>query len=488
MIKFTINNLYTKIEYATYETIELIKERCTYVHNHFYRVKAKEEDVALGRAKKKGDWITVMKPKRYTYYDERNYIFPTGVLYSVLNYLDNYSIIYTFEDRREKPKRVFEKTNTGYELYKHQIPPFKKALKYQRGILNLDTNAGKTIIAMELINELGCQTLYIVPNKTLLYQAYNDFVKSFGKDLVGIIGDGKLQINPIVVATLASLWSKKQIQDIKILLNNIGLLICDETHHIRFSNKSWKQKPWNTYYLMAMRTPNAFYRFGMSATIGKPGTLERGLLECATGRVLNKIQQTELIKQGISAKPYIRMVEYNVLESFSDWREAYEHLIFTNKEYNTMLLETIRFFQKKKKAVAVIIHRTQTHMKLLQEMIPDATFLFGGTSGKKRTEAFRNFVGGKVLIGTIFGEGCNIPQIDVFIIGSGQSSFKLIKQKVGRALRTREDKDSVIIIDFMVSGDKYLHRHSLNRKKYYDSEEGFDFRIVKKNEIFEEFT
>jgi superfamily II DNA or RNA helicase len=78
----------------------------------------------------------------------------------------------------------------------------------------------------------------------------------------------------------------------------------------------------------------------------------------------------------------------------------------------------------------------------------------------------------------------DIPEVDCLILaGGGQSTVKTI-QRVGRALRTRSDKQTVIIYDFLdgrcpgpkrqrglqLTYDDYLAHHSKQRVKDYEGE------------------
>ena len=85
----------------------------------------------------------------------------------------------------------------------------------------------------------------------------------------------------------------------------------------------------------------------------------------------------------------------------------------------------------------------------------------------------------KILISTVVNEGVNIPSMDVIIMAGGGKSNKLTVQRVGRALRKAEGKETAKIIDFYDNDNGILLRHSKARLKTYRKEEEFQIEPLK---------
>jgi len=106
--------------------------------------------------------------------------------------------------------------------------------------------------------------------------------------------------------------------------------------------------------------------------------------------------------------------------------------------------------------------------------------LEGSNSSKKRGETIEDLKSGNLhtLIATsLADEGLDIPNLDVLILaGSGKSKTKAL-QRIGRVIRPYEGKKQAVVIDFM-DQSKYCKKHSLLRKKIYNSEEAFNFKII----------
>jgi superfamily II DNA or RNA helicase len=72
-----------------------------------------------------------------------------------------------------------------------------------------------------------------------------------------------------------------------------------------------------------------------------------------------------------------------------------------------------------------------------------------------------------VLTSTLLSEGSDIPTLGAIIIASGGKSQAAQLQKVGRALRTTDDKKTAIIVD-IVDNVKWLRDHSQGRIMLYE--------------------
>ena len=486
-MKFLINNLYTEVV-ASNVPQELI-EICIFSRVHFYKRRVNQSDIAKGKATRSQRFITERKIINYNYFDYKNNTIPTGILYKVFNYLDNNNICFDYEDRRVHPPRdkQFSEINTGIVLRKeYQEEAFRIMRNAERGIINHACNSGKTYLAIEICNQFGLQTLYIVPNKTLLVQTYNLFKEYLG-NFVGIIGAGRFEPSLFNIATIQTLWTRFNMPEIREILFKVYILIIDEVHHLSFKSKNQLKKgamPFNTYYQIAMATPNAYYRFGLTATPGEKDSLERGLLESVTSRVLHVTTQSQLILWGYSCKPTVKMIKHTINNKYQDWQTAYKEEIYDNYEFNKKVADIAENYVKQKKSVLIIITRVKTQLALLQELLPNAIIAYGKT--KNREKIFKEFESktNVILISTLVSEGINLPAVDILILASGNKSKKLVTQRLGRAVRQRTGKNNVIIIDFMFEGEKYTHQHSLNRLKYFKEEELFDVEIVENKNFF----
>ena len=93
---------------------------------------------------------------------------------------------------------------SGLDIRPYQLEAKEKALEAHRGILQVATGGGKTVIAAVIIAELSTNTLFMVHTKDLLYQAKKSFEDILGIH-VGQIGDGIVDIQQVTIATTQSM-------------------------------------------------------------------------------------------------------------------------------------------------------------------------------------------------------------------------------------------------------------------------------------------
>jgi superfamily II DNA or RNA helicase len=95
----------------------------------------------------------------------------------------------------------------------------------RRGVVVLPTGSGKTHVAMAAIARAGLSTLCLVPTRVLLDQ-WQSALAARSTGVVGRLGDGAQQIEPVTVATFAGAYHHMQ-----RLGNRFEVLVVDEVHH-----------------------------------------------------------------------------------------------------------------------------------------------------------------------------------------------------------------------------------------------------------------
>jgi len=122
----------------------------------------------------------------------------------------------------------------------------------RRGVVVLPTGAGKTVLALKAIEELGEATLVVVPTLVLVDQWREGLEEAFGVD-VGVLGGGRRDVRPITVSTYDSASIRAP-----SIGNRFRLLVLDEVHHL----------PAPSYRRIGFMY-TAPYRLGLTATLSK---------------------------------------------------------------------------------------------------------------------------------------------------------------------------------------------------------------------------
>ena len=445
------------------------------------------------------DWVAFRETGRHTMrtkykqnkinlFDPVKRRFPTGRLGYILQWCKENGVAYRCIDTRVKPKKQFEckyvghpcDDSEGFAPRPYQAEAPAKVKDVGRGVLWHATASGKTVTGARTIQVLGVNTLYMVPSQDLLHQTAEDLAEVLQGVTIGKCGDGEWNPQQVTVATTATLWSRYEKQECKDLLDSTQLLIGDEAHHIQSSStrdKNGNIKQVNSWYIIAINC-EAYYRVGMTGTPGKDIEQKRSLLECAFGRVIDRVSSRMLIDLGVIADVDINMHKIKHSVTQSDYPTARKLGIIMNPEFNAYIVDIAIQELKAGKNVLLLTGSKQHQGPALVRAFKDrgfhdVPFVSSGTLGKARRKAREDFKAGKLkcLIGTVYKEGINFPLCDCGILCDGGKDEKKTIQFLGRILRKGKDAKTSTLHDFFHEDAKYLKKHSNNRLKTYMEEE-----------------
>jgi len=402
--------------------------------------------------------------------------FATGLLPRVVEFLEKKTKNITIEDNRFiKPLKLANTTKV--KLRDYQLEAIQAALKntwkglwWPRGIFQIPPAGGKTEIATAMIEMMpNIPTLFLVHTKDLLHQTAKRFEK-YGLTATKI-GDGHWEPSNLTVATVQSLLSKttEKNPDRIDFLKNIEQVFQDESHHWA----STVQKG-NTFIRLSNMLPNAYMRWGLTATPFMKDKYSNLLLEGATGYVLFTKKSTELIKEGYLTPPNIKMITTpKNLDIPDDWPDCYTMGIVYNKDRNRRIAEEAC---KATTPVLILVQQIRhgnNIIKFLEEKNVEYLMLTGEDDSATRKKGFEDFRSGKcpILIATtLCDEGIDLPELKTLILGGGGKSRIKGIQRLGRGLRIAEGKEVVHVIDFYDYITNKLRLHSHMRKDIYESE------------------
>ena len=404
--------------------------------------------------------------------------FATGLLPKVVEFLEKKTKNITIEDNRFiKPLKLAKTTKV--KLRDYQLEAIQAALKntwkglwFPRGVLQISTGGGKTETAIAMVEMMpNVPTLFLVHRKDLLHQTAKRF-EEYGIK-VSIIGDGKWETSNITIATIQSLLSKKTEKDPSRLdfLKEIEQVFFDECHHIAATVQKG-----NTFVHLSNLLPNAYMRWGLTATPFMKDEYSNLLLEGASGSVLYTKSSTELIKEGYLTPPKIKMITTaKDMDIPNDWPDCYTMGIVYNKDRNLRIVEEAC---NAKAPVLILVQQVRHGKNLLnifKEKNVKVTMLSGEDDSSVRITGMDMMKKGEldILISTtIFDEGIDIPSIQTLILaGAGKSLIKGI-QRLGRGLRKAEGKVELSVIDFYDYITNKLRLHSHMRMSLYE-DQGF---------------
>jgi superfamily II DNA or RNA helicase len=433
---------------------------------------------------KKGEW----DGQRHLMKRGPSTLFPSGLLERIREILDGMKSEYRCEEKRPKPRRTLSFDLAGPEPRDYQKQAIAAACKASRGILQMATGSGKTLVAAHIIATLRCKTFFFVHTRDLLRQACDVFESVLGCE-VGRVGDGCADFGPVTVAMvqtcarafgitvkdegdadesgdLGKPVSSSKYRTIVKEASSARLAIFDECHHL----------PADTFYKLCMELSSAYFRFGLSATPYRADQLDL-LLEAALGRKIYVINSSALIDKGYLVPPTIRFIGLPPIRGNTGnmtYQEIYSRAIVENETRNRIICQEAAQYGSEQLTVLVLVQQIR-HGEMLASQLPGATLLTGSVSSSIRQDVLdqlRRREINIVIATTLADEGLDIPTLDVLILAGGGKSETRALQRVGRSLRQSGEKTKAIVVDFAHS-DRYLLEHSSRRLKIYQTEPRF---------------
>lgn len=368
---------------------------------------------------------------------------------------DQFNITNITDNRKETGKKIsIPWVNKPHDLRDYQEEAVSLMMSSHRGLINLATGLGKTLLATHFIQRYKKRALIVCPSESVAKQFYSLFEKCFGKNKVGFYGGGKKKINDITVGIAASIT--KNIAEFQKA--EIGVIILDETHHT----------PATTFFDISQGLSSVGKIFGLTATDYRSDGKDI-MITAGCGPVLIKRDIKWGIANGWLAEPYFIVKQVATLgKDFKDDKlKSYkEHVLNNTVMLSQIENDALKMIQAGK-SVLILVDEVE-HGRMLSSSlnIPFATGL-----DSKSQEYVDQLNNGTVLglVGTDgkIGEGSDTQNVDVLILANFVASKGPVIQAVGRGLRKQGTKTRCIILDYIPLGSTMLSRHGFNRVEYY---------------------
>ena len=426
--------------------------------------------------------------------------FPIGLLAEFVKITDSlgYDVSFDFpkkgfgENISEETLQTFFEIvfppETGIFPRDYQQESVLRAIRHGRGILNLATSSGKSLIIYSLLRYLvakGKQCLVIVPNVSLVEQLYSDFQNDYGwkgaKDNICLNYSGKtLDINKkILLTTWQSVYKNSP-----EFFERYDALIVDEAHSMQ--GKSISE--------IGKKCVNASYRFGFSGSL-PDNEADLHTVLGYLGPIIHKIMSHELIEKGVISNIKIKNLILKYPEHMRHARSTYQKEVddINSYENRTKALDYIISNTSPEENILILVTKIE-HLKATREYIQKnfkqrkVYEIYGKTDADVRENVRKRIEheSGVILVATYgtFSTGSNVKKLHHVVLFSSYKSQIKILQSIGRGLRKHESKEYVTIydvVDQLIYSDgkkkyknwTYLHWEQ-NRLKYYD-EQQFDF-------------
>ncbi|WP_200530776.1 DEAD/DEAH box helicase family protein [Halorubrum sp. LN27] len=391
-------------------------------------------------------------------------------------------------DRAAEAVGLADGLATDYDLREYQ----REALDAwrdagDRGVLELPTGAGKTVIAIRAMVELGVPTLVVVPTVDLLDQWQRELEAEFDVP-IGRFGGGEQRREAITVSTYDSAYLKAE--DVG---DAFEFVVFDEVHHLGGEG-----------YRDVARLLAAPARLGLTATFERPDGAHETVAELIGDRVYS-LDADDLA--GDHLAPYdIRRIEVELtpdererydekqgtfveyvrdagitFTSGSDYRElvkrsgndpaAREALLAKQDAREIMMnarrkidrLESILDRHRDDRVIVFTAHTDLVYRLSERFLLPAITAETGARERREILERFREGTYGRVVAANVLDEGVDVPDANVAVVLSGSGSEREFTQRLGRVLRPKEDGGRAILYE-VVSAETAEERVASRRR------------------------
>ena len=331
-----------------------------------------------------------------------------------------------------------------------------RANKETIALLYHATGTGKTVAAVMDAKRCGGRVLFVAHTMELVNQAYNTFKNLWDAVSVGKFADSiKDTDSHVICGSIQSVALNLELfQD-----NDFDYIIIDEAHHASADT-----------YQKVLSYFNPKFTLGLTATPERAD--DNNILEIFKNTAHKLDIQTAVEIGALVPVRCIRIhtnidmtkvrfnsVQYNIRDL--------DDKIFV-PERNKLIVETWLSYVKNKRTVvfcASVKHAEQI-ARLFQDAGIDALAVSGSMKTSERNEQLAKFASGdiKVLCACdLLNEGWDCPQTEVLFMARPTMSKVLYTQQLGRGMRNCEDKDHLMVFDFVDNASQYNAPYSMHR-------------------------
>jgi len=354
---------------------------------------------------------------------------------------------------------------------------------FSNALVVMATGLGKTFVAAEAVKRIIenkkssiKKILILAHTNELVYQLEKSFWPFLDKYSMTAVWNGNEKgLIEEALITFACIDSVANEIDSKGYLPvNYDMVIIDEAHH---AGSTTYRKLLDT--LKAGTTGGPFL-LGMTAT---PWRADEQNIKKIFGEPVCSVDIVEGMKNG-----YLSNVDYRMHVDNIDWKMLGKVKELTPRGLNKTLFikewddAVIDILQKTFKEVtnprAIVFCSTIEHAftmrnKINARQFTKADVIYSGTyngismNPVKRSVALCDFADGKTGVMCsvdIFNEGIDVPDVNILVFQRVTHSRRIFVQQLGRGLRISEDKDKVIVLDFVSDIRRFAAGLELKKK------------------------
>ena len=404
---------------------------------------------------------------------------PRGCKEAIMKLLDSNGAKYTIVDETNHGKAVAV-TFLGTER-EEQLDAIESLLPFDNGVLHATTAFGKTVTAASLIARRKVNTLILVHSKALLTQWHerlNEFLDIDYKEPEPVKKRGRRKaFSPIGcldsttntvhgVIDIALLQSCFEDGEVKSFVQDYGMVIVDECHHVS-----------SITFEKVLKSVKAQYVHGLTATpIRKDGQQPIIFMQCGPIR-FSADSKSQIQKQSFRRYLIPRFTSYRRITDDKQSFPALQKSLAADEVRNSLIVDDVRKTLESGRT-PIVLTGIKQHVDLLAERLKsyanNVIQLTGTCTAKEKREALQRLQELSadeplviVATGQYVGEGFDYPRLDTLFLALPISWKGRLEQYAGRLHRENDGKKDVRIYDYIDIHEPVCDNMYHNRLRAY---------------------
>lgn len=404
---------------------------------------------------------------------------PRGCKEAIMKLLDSNGAKYTIVDETNHGKAVAV-TFLGTER-EEQLDAIESLLPFDNAVLHATTAFGKTVTAASLIARRKVNTLILVHSKALLTQWHerlSEFLDIDYKEPEPVKKRGRRKaFSPIGcldsttntvhgVIDIALLQSCFEDGEVKSFVQDYGMVIVDECHHVS-----------SITFEKVLKSVKAQYVHGLTATpIRKDGQQPIIFMQCGPIR-FSADSKSQIQKQSFRRYLIPRFTSYRSITDDKQSFPALQKSLAADEVRNSLIVDDIRKTLESGRT-PIVLTGIKQHVDLLAERLKsyanNVIQLTGTCTAKEKREALQRLQEIPadeplviVATGQYVGEGFDYPRLDTLFLALPISWKGRLEQYAGRLHRENDGKKDVRIYDYIDIHEPLCDNMYHNRLRAY---------------------
>lgn len=386
---------------------------------------------------------------------------PRGCEDAILSFLNENGVKYNIVDETNHGTPI-SVSFQGKER-EEQLAAINALLMHSNGVLHATTAFGKTVTAAAIIARKKVSTLILVHSKALLAQWHERLTEFLNIDYVeppvpkkrgrhkkfsaiGCLDSTGNSLHGIV--DIALIQSCLDGDSVKPIVENYGMVIVDECHHVS-----------SVTFENVLKSIKAHTIYGLTATpIRKDGHQPIIFMQCGPIRFSSDVK-SQIAKQSFERCLIPRFTSYRSITDDKQSITTLYQLLSEDEIRNTLIVEDVFKAVEAGRTPIILTNRT-AHVTMLAEKLRDkvknVVTLTGTGNAKEKLETLQHLHEisreeplAIVATGKYVGEGFDYPRLDTLFLALPISWKGLVAQYAGRLHRENEGKKDVHIYDYI---------------------------------------